>query len=214
MNKAFEAAKNNNLPLILASTSKYKRQLLEKLISTFDVQAPNVAELSVANESPEQMAIRLATEKAQAVFQRFPEHTVIGADQVCSVDIPGEPAHVLGKPGTVDKAIEQLTLCSGKTVRFYTAISVYVPSRSQPIEYCETTLVEFRALSAAAIRQYVAIEKPLDCAGSFKSEGLGIRLFNSIQTRDPNALIGLPLIGLVDIFNQLDIEVLNYRDKE
>jgi len=184
-------------PLILASTSPYRRMLLERLGVPFSVEGPGVSEATVAGESPVQRARRLAEAKAQAVAMRHPEAIVIGSDQVAAA---GEM--LLEKPGTLTRAREQLALLSGAQARFYTACAIAAPGRFSAVHLDETR-VFFRALSAAEIERYVVRETPLDCAGGFKVEALGIALFERIESTDPTALIGLPLIWVGALLRRL-----------
>ena len=176
-------------PLILGSTSVYRRELLDRLRIAFTVERPEVDETPQPGESPADLAQRLALAKAQAVAQRFPQAVVIGSDQVA--DLHGEP---LGKPGTHERAVAQLQRMRGQTVIFQTAVSVVCLATG----FSETTIapvrVVFRDLSDVEIENYLHAEQPYDCAGSAKSEGLGIALLESIDNDDPTALIGLPLI--------------------
>ncbi|MDB5894112.1 MAG: septum formation inhibitor Maf, partial [Rhodoferax sp.] len=175
--------------LILGSTSRYRRELLERLRLPFDVVAPYVDETPLAGEAPDALACRLALAKANAVAAQDPEAVVIGSDQVADLD--GEP---LGKPGDHARAVAQLRRMRGQTVVFQTAVSVVC----QATGFAETLLapvrVVFRQLSDAEIEAYLLAERPYDCAGSAKSEGLGITLLDAIDSDDPTALIGLPLI--------------------
>lgn len=175
--------------LILGSTSSYRRALLERLRIPFSVQSPEVDEAALAGETPADLACRLALAKAQAVAARFPDCVVIGSDQVA--DLGGV---ALGKPGNFERALVQLQQMSGKTVIFQTAMAVVCRQSG----FCEQALapvkVTFRSLSEEEIVNYLRIEEPYDCAGSAKSEGLGIALLESIESDDPTALVGLPLI--------------------
>ena len=175
--------------LILASTSPYRRALLARLTPDFTIVSPGVDEAPHAGEAPQARAARLAAAKAQAVAQLRPEAVVIGSDQVAV-------AHgaILEKPGTEARAREQLGRLSGATARFYTACAVTCLARGLTASHVDTTRVVFRSLSTAEIERYVAREQPLDCAGSFKAEALGIALLNEIDSADPTALVGLPLI--------------------
>lgn len=177
------------MPLVLASTSRYRRELLQRLALPFDCARPEVDETPLNGEAPLDLAVRLAAAKAADVAARHPGAWVIGSDQVA--DLEGRP---LGKPGTVDAACAQLAAMAGRTVRFHTAISLTRDGES--FAALDLTEVRFRHLDAAEIVRYVAAEQPLDCAGSFKCEGLGISLFDAIDSRDPTALVGLPLIAL------------------
>ncbi|WP_332706037.1 nucleoside triphosphate pyrophosphatase [Plesiomonas shigelloides] len=177
--------------LILASTSPFRKQLLEKLGIPFQCANPDIDETARPDESAEQLVVRLAQEKARAVATLYPEHLIIGSDQVCVLN-----GHITGKPLTVERAEEQLSLASGQCITFYTGLCVYDSRNGQYQSHCEPFHVHFRSLSAAEIHAYVAKEQPLWCAGSFKCEGLGITLFERLEGDDPNALIGLPLIRL------------------
>lgn len=175
--------------LVLASTSRYRAELLSRLRLPFETVRPDVDEAPAAGESPASLALRLATAKAAAVAATRPEALVIGSDQVASCD-----GRILGKPGTRANAIAQLQAMSGCEVVFLTAVAV--ASAGAPGEQAlDTTTVRFRQLPDDEIARYVDAESPLDCAGSFKCEGLGIALFESIESRDPTALVGLPLIA-------------------
>jgi septum formation protein len=182
--------------LMLASTSRYRRALLERLNLPFRCVAPQVEEIQHAGESVESMVARLARDKARAVSRQHPQALVIGADQAASLG-----GRALGKPGARDRAIEQLLHCSGQTVTFHTAVCVHGPEDGEQ-GAMDTTVVRFRALSEAEIVRYVDAESPLDCAGSFKCEGLGISLFDGIDSEDPCALVGLPLIALCRLLRE------------
>lgn len=175
--------------LVLASTSRYRRELLARLALPFETAAPDVDETPRAGEAPRELALRLALEKAQAVAARKPQAIVIGSDQVA--DLHGQP---LGKPGTHERAAAQLARMSGQTVLFHTAVAVVQASRGFAQSSLATVTVRFRTLDAATIERYLLAEQPYDCAGSAKSEGLGIALLQAIESDDPTALIGLPLI--------------------
>ncbi|MFT3762787.1 MAG: Maf family nucleotide pyrophosphatase [Pseudoxanthomonas sp.] len=184
------------MPLILASTSRYRRELLERLRLPFHVARPEADETPLAGESAAALAQRLARAKAADVARRQPESWVIGSDQVAELD----DGRLLGKPGTRDAALAQLRGMSGRAVRFRTAACL---TRGEVrLETLDTTTVRFRELDDGEIGRYVDAEQPLDCAGSFKSEGLGIALFDAIETRDPTALVGLPLIALAGMLRQ------------
>ena len=182
--------------LILASTSIYRRELLERLRLPFETARPEVDENPRPGESPIALAERLAVAKAGAIAEREPAAFVIGSDQVAELD--GRP---LGKPGTRDGALAQLGAMSGRAVHFRTAVCVRHGEHA-PRLAIDTTTVRFRSLSFAEIERYVDAEQPLDCAGSFKSEGLGITLFDAIETIDPTALIGLPLIATARLLRE------------
>jgi septum formation protein len=190
--------------LVLASTSRYRRELLARLTPDFRVLAPDVDEKPLPDEGPTALADRLALAKAQAAAAKNPGAIVIGSDQTADLD-----GRALGKPGSVEAACAQLAACSGRTVTFHTGLCV-IDARHSPhhvLAARDVTRVYFRTLDAAAIARYVERERPLDCAGSFKCEGLGIALFERIQSEDPTALIGLPLIALCRLLRELEIEI-------
>jgi len=177
--------------IVLASTSRYRRELLSRIVADFDVAAPDVDETPQAAETPSTLAARLAEAKARAVAAGRTDAIVIGSDQVAELD--GRP---IGKPGTAERARAQLAASAGRTIVFHTAVCV-VDTRSGAIDAAiDRTEVVFRPLSADEIARYVEHENPLDAAGSFKAEGAGIALFERIESTDPTALIGLPLIAL------------------
>ncbi|MFN4360277.1 MAG: Maf family nucleotide pyrophosphatase [Hylemonella sp.] len=176
-------------PLILGSTSAYRRELLQRLRIPFEVAAPDVDETPQPGERPPELARRLALAKAHAVAGRYPSALVIGSDQVA--DLGGEP---LGKPGTHERAVEQLRRMRGRTVIFQTAVAVVcIETGFEQLDLAPVR-VRFRDLGDAEIESYLRAEAPYDCAGSAKSEGLGIALLDSIESDDPTALVGLPLI--------------------
>jgi septum formation protein len=177
--------------LVLASTSRYRRELLSRLGLPFEVQAPPVHERPVAGELPMDRALRLAEEKALAVAATQPEALVIGSDQVGAAE-----NEVLDKPGDAARCRAQLARLSGQTARFYTACALIGLDTAVRQVHLDTTVVTFRTLTAAEIERYVARDQPYDCAGGFKAESLGIALLESIESCDPSALIGLPLIWL------------------
>ena len=185
----FTAARSGARPLILGSTSRYRLELLQRLQIPFDVAAPKVDESPLTGESPAAMAGRLALTKAQAVARMFPHAVVIGADQVA--DLNGQP---LGKPGSHEQAVIQLRQMRGKTVIFQTAVSVVCLESGFEESELAQVRVRFRELSDGEIENYLRAEQPYDCAGSAKSEGLGIALLDAIESDDPTALVGLPLI--------------------
>ncbi|MDM5088691.1 Maf-like protein [Aeromonas bestiarum] len=180
--------------LILASTSRYRKALLEKLALPFECAAPEVDESPLPGESAEVLVARLALAKASAIADRFDQGLIIGSDQVCVCD-----GQILGKPGTVEKAVAQLMAAQGRSVTFHTGLCVLDAASGRAEQMVEPFTVHFRTLDEAALRRYVEAELPLDCAGSFKCEGMGIVLFKGLEGRDPNALIGLPLIGLIEL---------------
>ena len=193
--------------LILASTSAYRRELLARLRLPFSCNAPGVEETRRAGERPLALAVRLARAKAAAVALQHPDAWVIGSDQVAvRVDaVQGEL--ILGKPGTVARCLDQLRGCSGQIMSFLTAVAVVRHGDGSVVEFVDTTRVAFRTLDEATIERYVAAESPLDCAGGFKSEGLGITLCESIDSTDPSALIGLPLIRLSSVLRSAGFDL-------
>ena len=189
--------------LILGSTSPYRRELLLRLRLPFDVVSPQVDETPLASEPPRALALRLAVAKAQAVAAMHPGAVVIGSDQVADLD--GEP---LGKPGTHARATEQLQRMRGKTVVFQTAVAVVcLETGFSQVELAQVS-VKFRHLDDAEIERYLQAETPYDCAGSAKSEGLGIALLESIDSDDPTALVGLPLIRTCQMLRAAGVKVL------
>lgn len=177
--------------LILASTSVYRQALLARLGLPFETLAPGVDEAHRPQESPADRALRLALDKARAVAHAHPQAVVIGADQVAACS-----GRILEKPGDAAHSRQQLEVLSGRAALFYTACAVMGGSREVHLAHVDTTSVLVRELSAAEIERYIAREQPYDCAGSFRAESLGIALFECIESRDPTALIGLPLIWL------------------
>ena len=189
--------------LVLASTSRYRAALLERLGLPFLVAAPGLDETALPGEAPAQTALRLAEAKARAVAVRFADALVIGSDQIA--DCAGEP---VGKPGSRDAAFAQLRALSGKTVVFHTGVALVDAASGR----CASTLVNvastFRTLDTTEIGAYLDREAPFDCAGSVKSEGLGIGLFERIDSNDPTALIGLPLIALCRLLRGEGVDIL------
>ena len=183
--------------LVLASTSSYRRALLEKLGLAFECAAPMVDETPQPAESPRHLVLRLAQEKAQSLSARYPQHLIIGSDQVCVLD--GE---ITGKPLNEENARAQLMKARGTIVTFYTGLALYNSATGHLQTECEPFDVHFRHLSEQEIDDYVRKEHPLNCAGSFKSEGLGIALFDKLDGRDPNTLVGLPLIALCQMLRR------------
>ncbi len=189
--------------LVLASTSPYRRELLSRLGLPFEVSNPLTDETPVPGETPEAMARRLSEAKARAVIKDFPDALIIGSDQVATVD-----GKIYGKPGTHERAKEQLRLLSGKTVNFYTGLCLF-NARTGQAEVCGVpTLVAFRDLTDIEIENYLQREPAYNCAGSAKSEGLGIALLSSMKGEDPNALVGLPLIALCDMLRRQGVAIL------
>jgi len=189
--------------LILGSTSRYRRELLERLRIPFSVQSPKVDETPLPGEAPAALAVRLALAKAKAVAALHPDAVVIGSDQVADLD--GEP---IGKPGTHERAVAQLRAMSGKQIVFQTAVAVVCQSRGFAAQELASVVVRFRDLSDAEIDTYLRAEEPYDCAGSAKSEGLGISLLSAIESDDPTALVGLPLIRTCSLLRQAGINPL------
>lgn len=183
--------------LILASTSPWRRMLLEKLSVPFACATPDVDETPLPGETARQLVVRLAQNKAQALAVRYPQHLIIGADQVCVLD--GE---ITGKPLTEENAHRQLRKASGSIITFYTGLALYNSANGHLQTECEPFDVHFRRLSDQEIDSYIRKENPLQCAGSFKSEGLGITLFERLEGRDPNTLVGLPLIALCQMLRR------------
>lgn len=187
--------------LILASTSRYRRELLARLRLPFEAVAPEVDETALPGERPAALAERLALAKANVVAARHPGAVVIGSDQVADLD--GE---AVGKPGTHERAVEQLRRMSGRSVVFQTAVAVVAPGLAA-IERAEVC-VRFRVLSDTAIQAYLLADQPYDCAGSAKVESLGIALLDAVESDDPTALIGLPLIRTCTLLRQAGLEPL------
>lgn len=187
--------------LILASTSRYRQELLARLRLPFEARAPHVDETAMPGEGPAALAERLALAKAQAVAARFPDAVVIGSDQVADLD-----GQALGKPGSHDNAVAQLRRMSGRTVVFQTAVAVVAPGLAA-IERAEVK-VRMRTLSDAEIERYLRTDQPYDCAGSAKVESLGIALLDAVESDDPTALIGLPLIRTCALLRRAGLEPL------
>lgn len=189
--------------IILGSTSRYRRELLERLRVPFDTERPDVDETPLPGEAPATLAQRLALAKAREVSRRFPEAVVIGSDQVA--DLGGEP---LGKPGTHDRAIAQLRRMRGQTVVFQTAVAVVCAATGfEQLDLAAVNVV-FRDLDDQEIERYLRAEEPYDCAGSAKSEGLGIALLSRIDNDDPSALVGLPLIRTCHMLRAAGVSIL------
>ncbi len=190
------------LPLILASSSPYRRELLARLNTPFDCISPNIDESPNAGEAPEQLVMRLAQNKAEAIANNHHNHLIIASDQVACLD--GE---ILTKPDNFENAVMQLSSCSGKRVVFHTGLCL-LNSQNQNRQFCvEPFTVYFRDLTLKQIERYLKAEEPYDCAGSFKMEGLGISLFSKLEGDDPNALIGLPLIRLINMLQKESVEI-------
>jgi septum formation protein len=184
--------------VVLASTSRYRAELLRRLLPDFEQAAPGVEELDEPGEAPAERAARLARLKARVVAENFSDAIVIGSDQVAELD-----GRVLDKPGSAENARAQLLACSGHAARFHTAVCVLdTRNRNHRSQAIDLTRVVFRALSPDEVARYVERERPLDCAGGFKAEALGITLFERIESTDPTALIGLPLIALARLLRE------------
>ena len=189
--------------LILGSTSRYRRALLERLRIPFTVVAPDVDETPLPGEAPAVLALRLALSKARTVAAQHPQAVVIGADQVADLD--GEP---IGKPGSQERAVAQLRLLSGRSVVFQTALAVVCRATGFEVALLAPVRVRFRELGDAEIERYLRLEQPYDCAGSAKSETLGIALLASVESDDPTALVGLPLIRTAELLRQAGLDPL------
>ena len=189
--------------LVLASTSPYRQELLTRLGLPFETASPEVDETRQADEDPEELVKRLSLEKAKAVAKEHPDALIIGSDQVATL---GDT--ILGKPGTHERAMQQLKAASGHSVIFLTGLSLYDSASGRSHTVCEPFRVDFRDLGETEIDDYLRREEPYDCAGSFKSEGLGIALFSLMDGEDPNSLVGLPLIQLVSMLQENGVHVL------
>ena len=195
--------------IILASSSAYRRAQLANIGFQVPGISPNIDETATPGEAPDALACRLSAEKARAVAANYPDAVIIGGDQVATVTDKAGHAHILGKPGTLDKAIEQLELCSGNKVRFITALSLVHQAQQREQTRFEDVYVTFSELSDSVIERYLLKEQPYDCAGSFKAEGAGVLLFDRIESRDPNTLIGLPVMLLRDMLADWQINLLD-----
>jgi septum formation protein len=194
--------------LILASSSRYRREVLEKLYLPFECVSPDIDETPFAGESPEQTSLRLAESKAYKVAETYTNALIIGCDQVATVD-----DLQIGKPGYHENAVKQLTMLSGKEVIFHSAICLYDSASQHMQSTIVPYYVKFKTLTPLQIETYLRLEQPYDCAGSAKSEGMGIALLDYMRGDDPNALIGLPLIALVNMLQQAGIDVLSLDRK-
>lgn len=191
------------LPLILASSSVYRRALLDKLQLEYQCHSPDIDETPLPNESALSLVERLAIAKARAIAKHYPAHIIIGSDQaaICKDSI-------LGKPGNCENAFQQLLNASGEKVTFLTGLCVINTYTGQELSLVEPFHVHFRKLTPSMIKNYLDKDQPWDCAGSFKSEGLGISLFEKLEGDDPNSLIGLPLIQLIRCLDKMEQPVL------
>src|SRR5688572_11778865 len=189
-------------PLILASTSRYRAALLGRFGIEFTARDPGVAETDRLGETPRGRAFRLSEAKAEAVAQLMPHAIVIGGDQV-----PAASTAILNKPGNAANCREQLKLLSGSTAEFYTACTVRCVESGVKLSHVDTTAVKLRPLSDAEIDRYIEREQPFDCAGGFKAEALGITLFERIDTEDPTAIVGMPLIWLANALRSVGFAI-------
>jgi septum formation protein len=191
------------MQLVLASSSRYRRTLLEQLRLPFACASPDLDETPLPGEPSAALVARLALAKARALANHFPDALIIGSDQACALD-----GRILGKPGNAENARAQLQACSGRRVTFHTGLVLYDTRGATWQHTVDTYTVQFRDLSQAEIARYVELEQPFDCAGSFKVEGLGITLFSALEGRDFNSLIGLPLLSLCDMLRAAGLNPL------
>lgn len=191
-------------PLLLASSSPYRRQLLKRLGLPFEAASPDIDESPANNETAEQLAVRLARSKAETLAKAWPGHWIIGSDQVACL----QDGTLLNKPGTHNHAVEQLGKSSGQRVSFMTGLALLDSTSGKLQTHCEHFHAHFRHLGMEEIENYLRAEQPYDCAGSFKMEGLGIALFRQLEGRDPNSLVGLPLIALTDMLRNWGLNPL------
>lgn len=189
--------------LVLCSSSVARKKLLEKLNLRFEIYSPDVDESLKTDENVEQIVQRLSLAKAKTAAERFPNAILIGADTLGALD-----KIIFGKPLSHEKAAEQLTQCSGQTVRFYTGLAVYDTQNQQLLSTVEHYDVTFRNLSSELIQRYLQIDQPYHCAGSIYAEGLALRLIATFAGNDPNTLIGLPLLRLIDFLEQLNFKII------
>jgi MAF protein len=194
---------SHQLPLILASSSPYRRELLSRLGIEFQTFSPSIDESRLTDETAEELVVRLSIEKAKAVAQSHQDALIIGSDQVATVS-----GKILGKPGSHEKAVDQLMNASGQRVTFFTGLTLYNSKTGIGQSCCVPFHVQFRNLRQSEVENYLKKEKPYNCAGSFKSEGLGICLFERMEGEDPNALVGLPLIQLISMLRKAGVEIL------
>lgn len=193
------------MKLVLASTSAYRKILLSKLAIPFDCIAPDIDETPFNGESAQSLVKRLAIAKAHAIGKNLDQGYVIGSDQVACLN-----GQIIGKPSDHTHAKKQLMAQSSKRLTFYTGLCLFDVAKQRTLSVVEPFEVEFRSITPAQIERYLKLEQPYDCAGSFKSEGLGIYLFSALHGRDPNSLIGLPLIALNELFISLGIDLLDH----
>ena len=200
---AHRDTETQKLRLVLGSTSPYRRSLMKRLGLDFATAVPDIDESPRPGESPKALVLRLAEEKARAVAREYPRSLIIGSDQVACID--GE---MLGKPGNRQAAVRQLSRASGQWVYFHTGLCLYNSETNRAQLVCEPFQVQFRRLTGDQIEHYLDLEQPFNCAGSFRSEGLGIALFERMHGEDPNALIGLPLIRLITLLANEGVSVI------
>ena len=193
----------SNQQLVLASSSPFRKELLGRLMMPFDICSPDIDETPFENETPQQLVERLATEKAKAVADQYPKALIIGSDQVA---LHGNK--IVGKPHTHDVAVQQLKEASAKSIKLFTGLSLYNAKTDSLQSLVEPFTVHFRSLSDDTIERYLRKEKPYNCAGSVRSEGLGVTLIERYEGNDPAALIGLPLIQLISMLNNEGFEIL------
>ncbi|MDG1661775.1 MAG: Maf family protein [Pseudomonadales bacterium] len=196
------------MKIVLGSSSIYRAQLLARILTDFDIDSPSIDETPLADEPPERLAIRLAREKAQAVGDRHPQSLVIGSDQVAILRENGGHTHILGKPGNLEAATAQLARCSGQRVEFAVACCLLNTISGKLIEFQDTYRVHYKTLSDDTIARYLQRDKPYDCAGSIKTEGLGIVLLASQSGSDPSTLIGLPLMALSNALESQGVRII------
>jgi len=189
--------------LILASTSPYRAALLTRLGLPFAIESPGIGETALPGEAPEALALRLALAKAEAVAARYPDDLVLASDQVADCD-----GRILGKPGDAERCREQLRASSGRSVVFHTAVTLRHVAVARTLSAVDRTVVRFRTLDPATIAAYVARDRPFDCAGGFRAEGLGVALFERIESSDPTALIGLPMIWVANALRNSGLDPL------
>lgn len=198
------------LPIILASSSTYRQELLQKLMLPFTSVSPNIEESSLDGESPGALVQRLSIEKAQAIATSYSKHLIIGCDQIACLNTNGVD-QILTKPGNHATAVKQLTSCSANQVTFYTGLTLLNSQTNEIQTQLDLFTVHFRTLTLQKIENYLQREPAYDCAGSFKVEGLGITLFEKLEGKDPNSLIGLPLIQLISFFENEGVDILATR---
>ncbi|WP_372971066.1 Maf family protein [Marinobacter sp.] len=191
-------------PILLASSSPYRRELLKRLGLPFETASPDIDETPSAQESAQELATRLATSKARELAPAWPGHWIIGSDQVACL----QDGTLLNKPGNHDRAVQQLSRSSGQRVSFMTGLVLMDSDTGKTQTHCELFHAHFRQLTLDEIENYLCTEKPYECAGSFKMEGLGITLFSQLEGRDPNSLVGLPLITLTDMLRNWGLNPL------